>query len=124
MRLIDADALRDEVLYDNTYDNDTVNYYLGLIDDTPTVDAAPLTPPQALTLDELKEMAECHRPVYAQSELKPQEGHWCILGFTYQYGGDRVLVAIYGLNLTLGVSDYGKTWLAYPTEPGREATDG
>lgn len=37
MRLIDADALRDDVLNDNTYDNDTVNYYLGIIDYAPTV---------------------------------------------------------------------------------------
>lgn len=42
MRLIDADALRDEVLHDNTYDNDTVNYYLGWIDDAPTIDAVPV----------------------------------------------------------------------------------
>lgn len=37
MRLIDAETLREEVLYDNTYDNHTVNYYLGLIDEAPTV---------------------------------------------------------------------------------------
>ena len=36
MRLIDADALREEILNDNTYDNDTVNYYLGTVDDTET----------------------------------------------------------------------------------------
>jgi len=39
MRLIDADTLRGEVLNDNTYDNDTVNYYLGLIDAAPTIDS-------------------------------------------------------------------------------------
>ena len=38
MRLIDGNTLRDEVLYDNTYDNDIVNYYLWLIDDAPTID--------------------------------------------------------------------------------------
>lgn len=27
---------------DNTYDNDTVNYYLGWIDDTPTADVVPV----------------------------------------------------------------------------------
>lgn len=37
-RYIDADDLRDKVLNDNTYDNDTVNYYLGLIDNAPTID--------------------------------------------------------------------------------------
>lgn len=42
MRLIDADALREEVLYDNTFENDIVNYYLGVIDDQPTVDAEPV----------------------------------------------------------------------------------
>jgi len=42
MRLIDADALREEVLYDNTFENDTVNYYLGVIDDQPTIDAEPV----------------------------------------------------------------------------------
>jgi len=38
MRRIDANAIRDEVLNDNTYDNDTVNYYLGLIDAAPTIE--------------------------------------------------------------------------------------
>ena len=37
-RLIDANVIRDEVLNDNTYDNDTVNYYLGVIDAAPTVE--------------------------------------------------------------------------------------
>lgn len=39
MRLIDADNLRDEVLNDNTYDNDVINYYLDLIDDAPEIKA-------------------------------------------------------------------------------------
>jgi len=42
MNLIDVDLLRDEVLNDNTYDNDTVNYYLNIIDDAPTMDAMPV----------------------------------------------------------------------------------
>ena len=41
-RYIDADDLRDNVLNDNTYDNDTVNYYLGWIDDAPTADVVPV----------------------------------------------------------------------------------
>ncbi|NCC85269.1 MAG: hypothetical protein EOM03_14250, partial [Clostridia bacterium] len=40
--LIDRDALRDEVLNDNTFDNDTVNYYLATIDGAPTIDATPV----------------------------------------------------------------------------------
>lgn len=38
MRLIDADELRDEILFDSEYDNDTINYFLDLIDFQPTVD--------------------------------------------------------------------------------------
>ena len=41
-RYIDADDLRDNVLNDNTYDNDTVNYYLGWIDDAPAADVVPV----------------------------------------------------------------------------------
>lgn len=40
MRLIDADELRDEVLHDNTWECEIVNYYLDVIDYTPAVDAA------------------------------------------------------------------------------------
>ena len=32
MRLIDADLLREDILNDNTFDNDTVNYYLAMVD--------------------------------------------------------------------------------------------
>ena len=38
MRLIDSDTLREQILNDNTYDNDTVNYYLALVDDAITID--------------------------------------------------------------------------------------
>ena len=31
-RLIDADALREDILHDNTFDNDTINYYLNMVD--------------------------------------------------------------------------------------------
>ena len=41
-RYIDADDLRDNVLNDNTYDNDTVNYYLGWIDDALSFQPKPL----------------------------------------------------------------------------------
>ena len=42
MRLIDADELRDEVLYDTTHPNEIVNYYLYVIDYAPTIDAVPV----------------------------------------------------------------------------------
>lgn len=32
MRLIDADTLRHDILHDNTFDNDTINYYLDKVD--------------------------------------------------------------------------------------------
>lgn len=32
MRLIDADLLREDILNDSTFDNDTVNYYLDMVD--------------------------------------------------------------------------------------------
>ena len=71
--------------------------------------------PQPLTLEQLKERVG--RPVYAQSELLPGESHWCILDETLAFGGGFTLVAIYGRNLTLAESDYGRTWFAYDHEP-------
>jgi hypothetical protein len=38
MDLINREVLRDEVLNDNTFDNDTVNYYLGIIDSAPAIE--------------------------------------------------------------------------------------
>lgn len=32
MRLIDADTLRHDILHDNIFDNDTINYYLDKVD--------------------------------------------------------------------------------------------
>ena len=37
MTLIDADEVMDEILNDPYYDNDTINHFLGVIDDAPTV---------------------------------------------------------------------------------------
>ncbi|QAT43458.1 hypothetical protein [Aminipila luticellarii] len=71
--------------------------------------------PIPLTLEQLKERVG--RPVYAQSELLPGESHWCILDETLAFGGGFTLVAIYGRNLTLAESDYGRTWFAYDHEP-------
>ncbi|MFD1402037.1 hypothetical protein [Robinsoniella peoriensis] len=36
-RLIDGDTLREEILNDDTYDNDTNNYFLGVVDNAETV---------------------------------------------------------------------------------------
>lgn len=40
MRLIDADILRDEILHNSDCDNDTIDYFLDLVDFQPTVDKA------------------------------------------------------------------------------------
>lgn len=37
--LIDREKLRDEILHDPDYDNDTVNHFLGVVDTAPAVDA-------------------------------------------------------------------------------------
>lgn len=42
MTLIDADEVRDEILHDPDYDNDTINHFLDVIDYAPTVDAQPV----------------------------------------------------------------------------------
>lgn len=36
-RLIDADLLREDILNDSTFDNNTINYYLNIIDRMGTV---------------------------------------------------------------------------------------
>ena len=37
-RLIDAEKLRDDILHDPDYDNDTINHFLDLVDEQPEVD--------------------------------------------------------------------------------------
>lgn len=41
-RLIDANEVRDEILHDPDYDNDTINHFLDVIDYAPTIDAVPV----------------------------------------------------------------------------------
>lgn len=36
---INREKLRNEILYDTEYDNDTVNYFLGVIDSQPSADS-------------------------------------------------------------------------------------
>lgn len=38
MEYIEREALRDEILNDPTFDNDTINYYLGVVDLQPSAD--------------------------------------------------------------------------------------
>ena len=42
MRLIEVDKLRDDILNDSDYDNDTINHFLYLVDSQPTVDTEPV----------------------------------------------------------------------------------
>ena len=42
MELIEVDKLRDDILNDSDYDNDTINHFLYLVDSQPTVDAEPV----------------------------------------------------------------------------------
>ncbi len=42
MRLIDADDLRDEMLEDDTFDNDVINYFVSAVDNASIIDAAPV----------------------------------------------------------------------------------
>lgn len=42
MELIEVDNLRDDILNNSDYDNDTINHFLYLVDSQPIVDAEPV----------------------------------------------------------------------------------
>ena len=68
MRMIDADTLREDILNDNTFDNDTINYYLSMIDGMETV---------SNSLDEIRLLKNylSHMPkVYGQRNY-----NWCVV---------------------------------------------
>ena len=81
--------------------------------------------PKALTLDELREMAAKCEPIYISriDDGTPIfRGNKIVGGILDMAAVMNItthlpLMAIYGRNLTLAESDYGKTWLAYRTKP-------
>lgn len=80
MRLIDADALRDEILYDSTYDNDTVNYYLGSIDSAPTIE--PRRGVWAYNTDDFSPAKRCsncgyNKPIAAGENISQEPDNFC-----------------------------------------------
>lgn len=79
---------------------------------------------EPLTLEELWQAKKQWEPVYAVSvdgaDIFPKR--WsvpCVLDCTVAYGCGQTesIVAIYGKNLTLSESEYGRTWLAYRRKP-------
>lgn len=58
MRPIDADDVRDAILHDPDYDNDTINHFLDVIDYAPTLDLVPAP----------VRCGECEYAEYEQSE--------------------------------------------------------
>lgn len=68
----------------------------------------PLTPPQPLTLEELRGMDG--KPVYVV----------CLKSDTLSCWGYVTDGCVVGYHASFGFSEHGKTWLAYPTEPGRD----
>lgn len=42
MELIEVDNLRDDILNNSDYDNDTINHFLDIVDSQPTVDVEPV----------------------------------------------------------------------------------
>lgn len=81
--------------------------------------------PQPLTVEELREMAERCEPIYItriDDETPIFRGNKIVGGVLDKAAVMNVadhlpFMAIYGRNLTLAESDYGKTWLAYRTKP-------
>lgn len=81
--------------------------------------------PEALTIEELREMAERCEPIYItriDDETPIFRGNKIVGGVLDKAAVMNVadhlpFMAIYGRNLTLAESDYGKTWLAYRTKP-------
>lgn len=80
--------------------------------------------PKPLTLDELRRMVG--EPVWAVRTdggdmIREKKAAPCVLDYTVGFGAMRpTVIAIYGRNLSLGESDYGKTWLAYRQKPMEE----
>lgn len=76
---------------------------------------------EPLTLEELRGMAG--EPMWAVRTdggdmLREKKAVPCVLDYTVGFGAMRpAVIAIYGRNLSLGESDYGKTWLAYRHKP-------
>lgn len=81
--------------------------------------------PKALTVEELREMAERCEPIYItriDDETPIFRGNKIVGGVldkaeVMNIADHLPFMAIYGRNLTLAESDYGKTWLAYRTKP-------
>lgn len=81
--------------------------------------------PKPLTVEELREMAERCEPIYItriDDETPIFKGNKIVGGVLDKAAVMNVadhlpFMAIYGRNMTLAESDYGKTWLAYRTKP-------
>jgi Lar family restriction alleviation protein len=83
-------------------------------------------PARQLTLEEMREMALKCEPIYISrigDDTPIFRGNKIVGGVLDMAAVMNVatylpLMAIYGYNLTLAESDYGKTWVAYDRPPG------
>lgn len=83
-RLVDANALREEILDDEDYifDNDTVNHFLDLVDLSPTIDAEPVVRCKDCKYSVLQELYGVLRWCCKLEDLRQfvDENHYCGYG--------------------------------------------
>lgn len=110
MRPIDADRMKEELLWGNAFlSAKEINALVDLIDNQPT-----LTPPnEPLTLDELREMNGEPVWVVPIGKCKWATRQWCVLT------ADEALIP--GVDhWWWSFEGYGETWIAYRRPPEGE----
>lgn len=63
-RLIDADELREDILHDNTFDDDTINYYLDKVDGMETTYDAEYKPVKKAEYGQYSGICRCGKTVF------------------------------------------------------------
>ncbi len=75
--------------------------------------------PNPLTLDALREIDG--KPVYIVLLKRPAVSHWDIVRLSKEDGGPYLVR--FAINYRLQENGYGKTWLAYRSEPKEAANE-
>lgn len=80
---------------------------------------------EPLTVDQLIGAWDKGTPIYAKRPdglplWSRKDGVWCVLDAREVAGCGYQILAVFGHNLTLAQSDYGKTWIAYAHMPPKE----